>query len=258
MSLRRVFESQPDRRYIMFGGKGGLGKTTLSATSAYWLAQQGKRVLLFSVDPQASLSDIFQRDIFGKGPVKIKDNLWAQEIDADSHIKAWTSSEVPGGTVKMESTTSMPQLGDMKTKNTLIDLTIVNKLDVDHGLTVPLSLMCGQPEAWPFRVIPLAVNVVHFNKKFNRSIATDPGIDIFDPALDGEKILKLLETPVETCRSCACLYDAHRWEHVRDHTAEDYDVSAEGIAWQNEAVRKMQTIAPHDHPQTGDLHDRVK
>jgi gallate dioxygenase len=42
------------------------------------------------------------------------------------------------------------------------DLTIVNKLDVDHGLTVPLSLLCGQPQAWPFRVIPLAVNVVHY------------------------------------------------------------------------------------------------
>ena len=42
------------------------------------------------------------------------------------------------------------------------DLTIVNKLDVDHGLTVPLSLMCGQPEAWPCRVIPLAVNVVQY------------------------------------------------------------------------------------------------
>ena len=40
------------------------------------------------------------------------------------------------------------------------DLTIVNKMDVDHGLTVPLSLMFGQPQAWPVRVIPLAVNVV--------------------------------------------------------------------------------------------------
>jgi arsenite-transporting ATPase len=87
MSLRTVFESQPDRRYIMFGGKGGLGKTTLSATSAFWLASQGKRVLLFSVDPQASLSDIFQKDIFGKGPVPIMRNLWAQEVDADRRIK---------------------------------------------------------------------------------------------------------------------------------------------------------------------------
>jgi arsenite-transporting ATPase len=87
MSLRTVFESQPERRYIMFGGKGGLGKTTLSATCAFWLASQGKRVLLFSVDPQASLSDIFQKDIFGKGPVPIMPNLWAQEVDADRRIK---------------------------------------------------------------------------------------------------------------------------------------------------------------------------
>jgi protocatechuate 4,5-dioxygenase beta chain len=40
------------------------------------------------------------------------------------------------------------------------DLTIVNRMDVDHGLTVPLSLMFGQPKAWPVKVIPLAVNVV--------------------------------------------------------------------------------------------------
>ncbi len=42
------------------------------------------------------------------------------------------------------------------------DLTIVNRMDVDHGLTVPLSLMCGQPKAWPFKVIPFAVNVVQY------------------------------------------------------------------------------------------------
>ncbi len=70
----------------MFGGKGGLGKTTFSAATAFWLAQNGHKVLVFSVDPQASLTDIFQKDIFGKGPVKIIDNLYAQEIDADRHI----------------------------------------------------------------------------------------------------------------------------------------------------------------------------
>lgn len=40
------------------------------------------------------------------------------------------------------------------------DLTIVNRMDVDHGLTVPMSLLFGQPKAWPVKVIPLAVNVV--------------------------------------------------------------------------------------------------
>jgi protocatechuate 4,5-dioxygenase beta chain len=42
------------------------------------------------------------------------------------------------------------------------DLTIVNKMDVDHGLTVPLSLMCGDAKQWPFKVIPFAVNVVQY------------------------------------------------------------------------------------------------
>jgi arsenite-transporting ATPase len=86
-SLAEAFRSHPNRRYIEFGGKGGLGKTTFSAATAYWLAQQGYKVLVFSVDPQASLSDIFERDIFGKGPVQIAPNLFAQEIDADRHIK---------------------------------------------------------------------------------------------------------------------------------------------------------------------------
>jgi arsenite-transporting ATPase len=89
MGLKDVFLQHPERRYIMFGGKGGLGKTTFSAAAAYWLAKQGRKVLLFSVDPQASLTDIFKRDIFGKGPVPIMENLWAQEIDADSHIRAY-------------------------------------------------------------------------------------------------------------------------------------------------------------------------
>src|SRR5512136_2570998 len=89
MSLAQVFKEHPNRRYIMFGGKGGLGKTTFSAATAYWLACQGHKVLVFSVDPQASLTDIFQRDIFGKGPVEVMKNLYAQEIDADSHIKAY-------------------------------------------------------------------------------------------------------------------------------------------------------------------------
>jgi protocatechuate 4,5-dioxygenase beta chain len=40
------------------------------------------------------------------------------------------------------------------------DLTVINRMTVDHGLTVPLSLLFGQPEAWPCRIIPLPVNVI--------------------------------------------------------------------------------------------------
>jgi protocatechuate 4,5-dioxygenase beta chain len=42
------------------------------------------------------------------------------------------------------------------------DMTIANEMPVDHGLTVPLSITCGEPAAWPFPVIPLCVNVVQY------------------------------------------------------------------------------------------------
>jgi protocatechuate 4,5-dioxygenase beta chain len=69
------------------------------------------------------------------------------------------------------------------------DLTIVNRMDVDHGLTVPLSLMFGQPQAWPCKVIPFAVNVVQFpppsgNRCFQLGRAIRRAIDSFDANLD--------------------------------------------------------------------------
>src|SRR5438094_8316506 len=80
------FASNPEIKYILFGGKGGLGKTTLSAATAYWLARKGKRVCVFSTDPQASLSDIFVRKIFGQVEVELAVNLYADDIEADRRI----------------------------------------------------------------------------------------------------------------------------------------------------------------------------
>ncbi len=69
------------------------------------------------------------------------------------------------------------------------DLTIVNKMDVDHGLTVPLSLMCGQPAAWPCPVIPFAVNVVQYpvpsgQRCFNLGKAIANAVKSFDADLN--------------------------------------------------------------------------
>jgi protocatechuate 4,5-dioxygenase, beta chain len=65
------------------------------------------------------------------------------------------------------------------------DMTIINKMDVDHGLTVPLSLMFGQPRAWPCLVIPLAVNVVQYppptgNRCYRLGAAIRKAVDSFD------------------------------------------------------------------------------
>ena len=64
-------------------------------------------------------------------------------------------------------------------------LTVINEMEVDHGLTVPLSLMFGQPEAWPCKVIPLAVNVVVYpppsgQRCYNLGKALRRAVDSFD------------------------------------------------------------------------------
>ena len=73
------------------------------------------------------------------------------------------------------------------------DLTIVNKMDVDHGLTVPLSLMCGeldpQRDAWPCPVIPFAVNVVQYpvpsgQRCFNLGQAIRRAVESYDEDLN--------------------------------------------------------------------------
>jgi protocatechuate 4,5-dioxygenase beta chain len=69
------------------------------------------------------------------------------------------------------------------------DLTIVNRMDVDHGLTVPLSLMFGQPPAWPCQVIPFAVNVVQYpppsgQRCYNLGKALKKAISSFDADLN--------------------------------------------------------------------------
>jgi protocatechuate 4,5-dioxygenase beta chain len=68
------------------------------------------------------------------------------------------------------------------------DLTIMNKMDVDHGLTVPLSIMYDQPDEWPCPVIPLAVNVVQYppptgNRCYNLGKAIRKAVDSYDEDL---------------------------------------------------------------------------
>ena len=65
------------------------------------------------------------------------------------------------------------------------DITIVNQMPVDHGLTVPMSLMFGEPTEWPVKVIPLAVNVVQFppptgNRCYNLGKAIRKAVESFD------------------------------------------------------------------------------
>lgn len=68
------------------------------------------------------------------------------------------------------------------------DMTMVNKMDVDHGLTVPLNIACGEPDEWPCKVIPLAVNVVQYppptgKRCFNLGRSIRRAVDSYDQDL---------------------------------------------------------------------------
>ena len=84
-----------------------------------------------------------------------------------------------------------PQLAAHITQSVIesdFDLTIMNRMEVDHGLTVPLSLMFGQPKAWPCKIIPFAVNVVQYpppsgRRCYNLGKAIRKAVDSYDKDL---------------------------------------------------------------------------
>jgi arsenite-transporting ATPase len=84
--------SNPQLKYMFFGGKGGVGKTVVAAGAAYYLAEKlGRKTLISSTNPVHSLSSAFGQDIWGKGIQKIEGakNLYAIEIDVTDTIKRY-------------------------------------------------------------------------------------------------------------------------------------------------------------------------
>jgi len=75
-----------ERKYIMISGKGGVGKTSLSASLAVKLAAAGHNVLVVSTDPAHSLSDSLAQDVSGGKPVPVEGTdlpIWGLEIDPE-------------------------------------------------------------------------------------------------------------------------------------------------------------------------------
>jgi arsenite-transporting ATPase len=79
-----------DLQFILFGGKGGVGKTSMASATALYIAKENpeKRVLVFSTDPAHSLSDSFGCLIGNKiTPINACGNLYALEIDATKLVE---------------------------------------------------------------------------------------------------------------------------------------------------------------------------
>jgi arsenite-transporting ATPase len=87
-SMQEFGEQHPGLRYLFFGGKGGVGKTTMAGATAVWMARQGRKTLLASTNPVHSLSGCLDCDVYGAiTPVEGVENLWAYEIDTKEAIE---------------------------------------------------------------------------------------------------------------------------------------------------------------------------
>lgn len=75
-------------KFVFFGGKGGVGKTTVSSAFGLKCARQGMRTLLVSTDPAHSTSDVFDQS-FDDDPSAVAghENLWAMELDPDEEVQ---------------------------------------------------------------------------------------------------------------------------------------------------------------------------
>jgi len=170
LSIEKYLKVHPKVKYILFGGKGGLGKTTLSAATAYWLAKSGKRVVVFSTDPQASLTDIFERNIFGKGEVEITANLFALEIDADQRIADYQQEirkkimemyqEVPKEVEDyIKSAAAEPAMAESATFDAMVELMTGGTYDyyifdmMPHGHAIRFLGMSEILDAWVNKIV---------------------------------------------------------------------------------------------------------
>lgn len=170
MNIKEYFDSHPNIKYVIFGGKGGLGKTTLSAATSYWLSKKGKKVVVFSTDPQASLTDIFERNIFGKGEVEIAPYLYALEIDADKHIEEYQKTirkkivdmygEVPSEIDEyIVSASAEPAMAESATFDAMVELMTSSKYDMyifdmmPHGHAIRFLGMSQILDAWIDKVV---------------------------------------------------------------------------------------------------------
>jgi protocatechuate 4,5-dioxygenase, beta chain len=142
--------------------------------SKRWIAEQGPDVVILVYNDHASAFSLEIIPTFAIG--------CAEEFaPAD---EGWGPRPVP-------VVRGHPELAWHIAQSTILDefdMTIINAMDVDHGLTVPLSLMFGQPSAWPCPVIPVAVNVVQYppptgNRCYNLGRAIRRAVESFDKDL---------------------------------------------------------------------------
>jgi len=88
INMKKFMAEHPKLKYIFFGGKGGVGKTVMAGAAALWAAKQGKKTLLASTNPVHSLSNLLEKDVFGKAAIVCdEEKCYAFEIDTRDTIE---------------------------------------------------------------------------------------------------------------------------------------------------------------------------
>ncbi len=116
---------------------------------------------------------------------KSQEPYWKPIFDGYEESKKWMAEEDPDVVILVYNDHGTAFALDVVPT---FALGMTDVMKVDHGLTVPLSLMCGQPEEWPFKVIPLAVNVVQYppptgNRCFKLGRSIRKAVESFDEEL---------------------------------------------------------------------------
>ncbi|MFW9949422.1 MAG: ArsA family ATPase, partial [Candidatus Thorarchaeota archaeon] len=120
---------------IMFGGKGGVGKTTCAASAAIWAAEQGRNTLIISTDPAHSLGDSLGFDLTSGEPTKIPyvKNLTALEIDPKKNLEQYSKLMNLSSLSGME----LPGFGNsFPLMEELQDLTTMNPPGIDEAFAL--------------------------------------------------------------------------------------------------------------------------
>ncbi|MFC6864974.1 ArsA family ATPase [Halomicroarcula sp. GCM10025817] len=78
-------------RFVLYGGKGGVGKTTVATATALQLAARGEETLVVSTDPAHSLGDAVEREV-GGDPVEIRENCWGVEVDPQAGVDRYRAT----------------------------------------------------------------------------------------------------------------------------------------------------------------------
>jgi len=88
INMDQFMKDHPRLKYIFFGGKGGVGKTVMAGAAALWSAKRGRKTLLASTNPVHSLSNLLEKDVFGKAAiVRDEEKCYAFEIDTRDTIE---------------------------------------------------------------------------------------------------------------------------------------------------------------------------